>query len=85
MPEFHGRSAVGPGGIGAAIAHPPVESGAGVVAADLLDAEGAATAESGGATAILRHLDVTDEHHWRQVLDDAEANFGPAEAHGTWR
>ncbi|WP_328401633.1 SDR family NAD(P)-dependent oxidoreductase [Nocardia sp. NBC_00403] len=80
MPEFHGRSAVvtgGARGIGAAIARTLVKSGLGVVVADLLAAEGRATAESLGATAMFRRLDVTDEREWRQVLDDAEANFGP--------
>ncbi|MEV2226085.1 SDR family NAD(P)-dependent oxidoreductase [Nocardia vinacea] len=80
MSEFHGRSAVvtgGARGIGAAIARTLVKSGLRVVVADLLDAEGAATAQSLGPTAIFRHLDVTDEYGWRQVLDDAEANFGP--------
>lgn len=83
MPEFHGSSAVGTGGahgIGAAIAHTLVKSGPGVVVADFLDAEGTATAESLGETAIFRHLEVTDEHDWRRVLDAAEANFGPATA-----
>ncbi|WP_228001808.1 SDR family oxidoreductase [Nocardia australiensis] len=80
MSEFNGRSAVvtgGARGIGAAIAYTLVKSGLRVVMADLLNAEGMANAESLGAAAIFRHLDVTDEPGWRQVLDDAEANFGP--------
>ncbi|WP_433192579.1 SDR family NAD(P)-dependent oxidoreductase [Nocardia sp. CA-107356] len=78
--ELHGRSAVvtgGARGIGAAIAQTLVKSGLGVVVADLLDSEGTTTAASLGTTAIFRHLDVTDEHGWQRVLDDAEANFGP--------
>ncbi|WP_405166692.1 SDR family oxidoreductase [Nocardia sp. NBC_01499] len=80
MLELHGRSAVvtgGARGIGAAIARTLVKSGVGVVVADILDQEGAETAESLGPTAIFRELDVTDEHGWRRVLNDAEANFGP--------
>ncbi len=80
MPEFHGRSAVvtgGARGIGAAIAGVLVKSGLRVVVADLLDIAGRATAESLGPAAIFRHLDVTDESGWRQVLDDAEVDLGP--------
>lgn len=80
MPDFHGRSAVvtgGAHGIGAVIAQTLVKSGLRVVVADLLDTEGTATAESLGPTVMFRHLDVTDEHGWRRVLDDAEADFGP--------
>ncbi|MFI7003411.1 SDR family NAD(P)-dependent oxidoreductase [Nocardia sp. NPDC050175] len=80
MLELQGRSAIvtgGARGIGAAIARTLVKSGVGVVVADILEQEGAETAESLGPTAIFRELDVTDEHGWRRVIADAEANFGP--------
>ncbi|MFF2082730.1 SDR family NAD(P)-dependent oxidoreductase [Nocardia sp. NPDC058176] len=80
MADLHGRSVVvtgGARGIGAAVARTLVKEGAGVVIADLLAREGRETAEALGPQAVFRHLDVTDEHEWRRVLDDAEAVFGP--------
>ncbi|MBH0781077.1 SDR family oxidoreductase [Nocardia bovistercoris] len=80
MFDLHGRSAVvtgGARGIGAAVARTLVEAGLGVVVADLLDREGKATADALGSRAVFCHLDVSDEDQWRQVLDEAEANYGP--------
>ncbi|MEU4813713.1 SDR family oxidoreductase [Nocardia fluminea] len=80
MSDLHGRSVVvtgGARGIGAAVARTLTKAGAGVVVADLLERDGAATADALGSQAIFRHLDVTDEDEWRRVLDDAEATFGP--------
>ncbi|MGW0325593.1 SDR family NAD(P)-dependent oxidoreductase [Nocardia sp. NPDC003183] len=80
MFDLHGRSVVVTGaarGIGAAVAHTLVKSGAGVVVADILDRDGSSTAAELGSRAVFRHLDVTDENQWRRVLDDAEATFGP--------
>lgn len=80
MFDLHGRSVVvtgGARGIGAAVAHTLAKAGAGIVVADLLAHEGNTVAEAIGSQAIFRHLDVTDEHEWRRVLDDAEASFGP--------
>ncbi|NEW55054.1 SDR family oxidoreductase [Nocardia cyriacigeorgica] len=78
--DLAGRSVVitgGARGIGAAIAHALVKSGAGIVVADILDKDGEATAASLGSACIYRRLDVTDEDQWQRVLDDAEATFGP--------
>ncbi|MGW5452812.1 SDR family NAD(P)-dependent oxidoreductase [Nocardia sp. NPDC003979] len=80
MSDLQGRSIVvtgGARGIGAAVAHTLAKTGAGIVVADLLERDGNAVAQAIGSTAVFRHLDVTDEHEWQRVLDDAEANFGP--------
>ncbi|MDO3647703.1 SDR family NAD(P)-dependent oxidoreductase [Nocardia mangyaensis] len=80
MFDLQGRSVVvtgGARGIGAAVAHTLAKAGAGIVVADLLEREGNAVAEAIGSQAVFRHLDVTDEHEWRRVFDDAEACFGP--------
>jgi len=78
--DFRGRSAIvtgGARGIGAAVAAALVKEQFAVVIADLLDRDGAALAASLGPSAMFRHLDVTDEHAWQAVIDDAEADFGP--------
>lgn len=80
MSTFTNRSAVvtgGARGIGAAIVRALAKEGIGVVIADVLDADGTALAHSLGSQAIFRRLDVTDQHAWRKVLDDAEYNYGP--------
>jgi 3alpha(or 20beta)-hydroxysteroid dehydrogenase len=80
MTDFSGRSAIitgGARGIGAAIAVALAKEQFGVVIADLLERDGIATAESIGANAIFRRLDVTDEHDWRTVIGEAEEVFGP--------
>lgn len=64
-------------GMGAAHARRLVEEGAQVMLADMLDAEGAALADSLGATARYLHLDVTDEAGWVQVVAETEKAFGP--------
>lgn len=78
--DLRGRSAVvtgGARGIGAATAHALAKTGVGVVVADILDADGRATAAEIGSGAAYHRLDVTDEEQWRRALDDAEAEFGP--------
>ncbi|MFC9962655.1 SDR family NAD(P)-dependent oxidoreductase [Nocardia ignorata] len=80
MFDLQGRSIVvtgGARGIGAAVAHTLAKTGAGIVVADLLERDGNAVAQAIGSRAVFRHLDVTDEHEWQRVLDDAEADFGP--------
>ncbi|RBO96019.1 SDR family NAD(P)-dependent oxidoreductase [Nocardia puris] len=78
--DLRGRSAVvtgGARGIGAATARALAKTGVGVVVADILDADGRATAADIGSGAAYHRLDVTDEEQWRRALDDAEAEFGP--------
>ncbi|MEV6325293.1 SDR family oxidoreductase [Nocardia sp. NPDC051787] len=80
MTELEGRSAVvtgGARGIGAAVVAALAKEHISVVIGDLLESEGTALADSLGAGALFRRLDVTDEAGWRAVLDDAEAEFGP--------
>ncbi|MEU2035889.1 SDR family NAD(P)-dependent oxidoreductase [Nocardia amamiensis] len=80
MTELEGRSAVvtgGARGIGAAVVAALAKEHISVVIGDLLEPEGTALADSLGAGALFRRLDVTDEAAWRAVLDDAEAEFGP--------
>ncbi len=80
MSMFSGRSAIvtgGARGIGAAVAAALAKEHLGVVIADLLERDGTATAESLGANAIFRRLDVADEDGWEAVIADAEATFGP--------
>lgn len=80
MSGFQGRSAIvtgGARGIGAAVVKALAKEGIGVVIADLLEHDGAALAESLGAQAEFRRLEVTDENEWRAVLDYAETRFGP--------
>ncbi|MBF6301538.1 SDR family oxidoreductase [Nocardia amamiensis] len=80
MTELEGRSAVvtgGARGIGAAVVAALAKEHISVVIGDLLEPEGTALADSLGAGALFRRLDVTDEAGWRAVLDDAEAEFGP--------
>jgi 3alpha(or 20beta)-hydroxysteroid dehydrogenase len=77
---FAGRSAIvtgGARGIGAAVAAALAKDQLGVVIADLLESEGEAVAAALAPGAAFRHLDVTDEHEWQRVIDDAEAEFGP--------
>jgi 3alpha(or 20beta)-hydroxysteroid dehydrogenase len=51
--------------------------GASVLLTDVLDDEGKAVAESLGAAAAYRHLDVSSEEEWIAAVADAEARFGP--------
>jgi 3alpha(or 20beta)-hydroxysteroid dehydrogenase len=65
-------------GQGAAEARLFAAEGAKVVIGDVLDDEGAATAdELGAGTAAFAHLDVTDEANWQAVVAEAEDRFGP--------
>ena len=54
-----------------------VAAGARVVATDVLDDLGAALADELGDSVMYRHLDVTDEAAWSEVVADAEATWGP--------
>jgi 3alpha(or 20beta)-hydroxysteroid dehydrogenase len=62
-------------GMGAADARLAAAEGASVVVCDVLDDDGAALAESIGAT--YRHLDVTDEAAWEAVIRGIDAEVGP--------
>ncbi|MFB7784190.1 glucose 1-dehydrogenase [Streptomyces vinaceus] len=63
-------------GLGAAAARAVVDGGGSVLITDVLEAEGASTAEKlGGAARFLRH-DVTSEADWQAALDHAVAEFG---------
>jgi 3alpha(or 20beta)-hydroxysteroid dehydrogenase len=52
-------------------------AGARVVATDVLDDLGTALADELGDSVMYRHLDVTDEAAWIDVVADAEATWGP--------
>jgi len=64
-------------GQGAAEARLFAAEGARVVIGDVLDDEGAQTAEELGDAVAYQHLDVTDEASWQAAVDDTEARFGP--------
>ncbi|HQR05160.1 MAG: glucose 1-dehydrogenase [Proteobacteria bacterium] len=63
-------------GMGAATARLFATEGARVVITDVLDADGAALATELGGGAVYRHLDVTDENGWRQVVQQTEQDAG---------
>jgi 3alpha(or 20beta)-hydroxysteroid dehydrogenase len=66
-------------GQGAAEARLFAQAGARVIAADVLDAEGAAlvdTIRQAGGSAEYRHLDVTSERDWAETIAFAKARFG---------
>ena len=63
-------------GQGAAAARLFVEQGARVVIADVLDDIGKELAESLGAAAIHRHLDVASEDDWRTVVGEVVETLG---------
>lgn len=70
MPSLQNKTALVTGaarGIGAAIAKAFTEQGARVIATDILDADGQATADAIGAD--YHHLDVQSEADWARVLD----------------
>ena len=54
-----------------------VAAGARVVATDVLDDLGTALADELGDSVMYRHLDVTDEAGWNDVVAEAEATWGP--------
>jgi 3alpha(or 20beta)-hydroxysteroid dehydrogenase len=64
-------------GMGAAHARRLIEEGAKVMLTDVLDQEGEATAKALGANAQFRHLDVTREAEWKQIVSETETAFGP--------
>jgi 3alpha(or 20beta)-hydroxysteroid dehydrogenase len=63
-------------GQGAAAARLFVAEGARVVIGDVLDDLGKELAESLGAAATYRHLDVSSEDDWRAVVDEAVETLG---------
>jgi 3alpha(or 20beta)-hydroxysteroid dehydrogenase len=68
-------------GMGAAHAKRLIEEGAKVMLTDLLDKEGAATAQAlngkAGSNAKFLHHDVTNESEWKSIVAAAETAFGP--------
>ncbi len=63
-------------GQGAAAARLFVAEGAQVVIGDVLDDLGKELADSLGAAAIYRHLDVSSEDDWKSVVDEAVESLG---------
>jgi 3alpha(or 20beta)-hydroxysteroid dehydrogenase len=79
MARLAGKVAIVTGaarGVGVAVAELFVREGAKVVLADVLDAEGEAAAARIGDGAVFRHLDVTDEHGWRALVDETVGRWG---------
>jgi 3alpha(or 20beta)-hydroxysteroid dehydrogenase len=64
-------------GMGEAHVRGLVDAGARVVATDVLDDLGTALADELGDSVMYRHLDVTDEVAWNEVVAEAEATWGP--------
>jgi len=64
-------------GQGEAEARRFVAEGASVLLTDVRDEQGAAVAESIGARAAYRRLDIGEEHDWVAAMADAEERFGP--------
>lgn len=63
-------------GMGEAEARLFVAEGARVLIADVLDEQGQALADSLGANAHYRHLDVSDEAGWKAIVAEIEEVFG---------
>jgi len=79
MKRFDGAVAVVTGGArgqGAAEATGLAAEGALVVIADILDSEGEALAKAIGPAAIYRHLDVTDEQAWMDLIGYCRSEYG---------
>lgn len=77
--RFAGKVVIISGGArgqGAAEGRAFAEEGAQVVLGDLLDPEGEQAAAEIGAAARYRHLDVTDEAAWRDLVDATESELG---------
>jgi len=80
--ELHGRKALvtgGARGLGQGMAEALARAGAAVMIGDLLDEEGAETANIIGKTGVTTgytHLDVTDEGSWEQAVDVTIAELG---------
>ncbi|MGW6907070.1 SDR family oxidoreductase [Streptomyces sp. NPDC054940] len=64
-------------GIGAAVARLFAAEGAGVVVADVLDAEGEKLAAELGGPARYAHLDVSGDEGWQRVVAQVERELGP--------
>ncbi len=64
-------------GIGAAVVQALAARGAHVVAADVLDAEGATSVAELGDAVSYAHLDVTDSEAWSVLVTETEAALGP--------
>jgi 3alpha(or 20beta)-hydroxysteroid dehydrogenase len=64
-------------GMGAEHVRGLVRAGARVVAADVLDADGAALVAELGDAVTYRHLDVTDDAAWAEAVTDIESTLGP--------
>lgn len=64
-------------GMGAEHVRGLVAAGAKVVAADVLDSDGAELVADIGHGAYYRHLDVTDPAQWAEVVSTTEATLGP--------
>jgi 3alpha(or 20beta)-hydroxysteroid dehydrogenase len=62
--------------MGAAEARLFVDEGARVVIGDVLDAEGEVLAKDLGVAAVYRHLDVTSEDQWTEVVGDTIKRWG---------
>ncbi len=79
MDRLKGKVAIitgGARGMGAATVRLFAEHGAKVVIADVLDADGAALADSIGSHALFVHHDVTDESSWTALIERTNATFG---------
>lgn len=63
-------------GIGQATAKLFAEEGAKVILTDIADNEGEELAEKFGSNAVYMHLDVCDEHAWKQTLTKIVSEFG---------
>lgn len=64
-------------GMGAEHVRGLVRRGAKVVATDVLDDLGTVLADELGDSVVYRHLDVTDERAWEEVVTSTEAAWGP--------
>ena len=80
MGRLDGKVAIvsgGARGLGEAEARRFVAEGARVVIGDILDEEGGALARELGDAARFQHLDVTQSGQWDEIVQVAEAQFGP--------
>ena len=78
--RLNGKTAIVTGaarGLGASIAADIVAEGGSVVIGDILEDEGRAVAESLGATARFRKVDVSNGAEWATLVTETEARLGP--------